>query len=64
MGTIIVSINPLKIDIPAHSFPLYSTIIGKVESIEVAPLETIPASLPKYLTNSGVITNVIKALNI
>lgn len=37
MGTTIVSTNLLRIDMTVHSFPLYSTIIGKIESIEVAP---------------------------
>ena len=57
-GTRIVSTMPLKREIIAYSLPENLLITGKVVSIDVAPPEAIPASLPKYFTSQGVIRSV------
>jgi len=57
-GTRTVRTIPLKTAIKAYSFPEYFTITGKVVSMEVAPPQTMGASLPKYLANNGVNSKV------
>jgi len=63
-GTRMVSTVPLNTAIIAYSVPVNFVITGRVVSIEVAPPAAIGASLPKYLTNSGAMSNVATSLMI
>ena len=66
-GTNIVKTKPLNIDIAAYSSPELLTTEGNVVSIDVAPPETIGASLPNILTKIGekiIVNDSLKMLEI
>ena len=63
-GTLKSTTKPWYIDIIEYSFPEVCIMIGKVESMVVAPPAAMGASFPKYLTISGANSKVKISRNI